>query len=144
MLTVIKLLLIVSFIVFAVYNQYTRYDSSKEYLNSVVTELSVVDPETFKSVDFFVGDKSLTVDKSRVYVCLEDDDGSYYDRNMINYVILHELAHVLCKDCGENDHSDPKYKAIFKNLLDSAEEKGLYNSKLPLNKKYCHIQSSRT
>ena len=45
-------------------------------------------------------------------MCLKDKNGKYYDDNMLNYVALHELAHVLCDEIGHTD----KFYAIFDEL----------------------------
>ena len=38
--------------------------------------------------------------KQKVYLCLKDENNEYYNDNMLIYVALHELAHVLCDEIG--------------------------------------------
>ena len=41
------------------------------------------------------GNKSYTVRKFKIHLCIEDENGRLYDDNMLTYVFLHELAHCL-------------------------------------------------
>ncbi len=81
------------------------------------------------------GDKSYTLNKDKVYLCLTDKDtGQIYDDNMLTYVFLHELAHVLnTKDVGHT----PAFDAKFQELLDAATRKGLFDPSKPLIQNYC-------
>ena len=81
------------------------------------------------------GEKSYTINKSRIHICLKDETGNYYDRNMLIYVILHELAHVMCDEIGHT----PKFHNIFKQVLDKAVFAGIYNDRIPPIKNYCEI-----
>jgi|TARA_Y100000389_G_scaffold77859_1_gene74644 hypothetical protein len=86
------------------------------------------------------GNKSYTLDKEKIYLCLKDSNGKKYDindpvhKNMLVYVLLHELAHVLNKqDVG---HTAAFHKK-FDDVLKMAEQRGIYNPNLPLIKNYC-------
>ena len=46
---------------------------------------------------------SYTINKKHVYICMHDKHGEYYDRNMLIYVLIHELAHVICDEIGHTD-----------------------------------------
>lgn len=78
------------------------------------------------------GNTSYTINKSKIYICTESK-GRLYDDNMLIYVILHELAHVLCLEIG---HS-AQFQIIFKSLLLRAEFYGLYNPSKPRPNDYC-------
>lgn len=86
-----------------------------------------------KEVDMYGSNKSFTINKETIYLCIKDENGSYYNDNMLTYVILHEYAHVLCDEIGHTD----KFKEIFFDLLDRAEDHDLYNPDIPIILDYC-------
>lgn len=77
--------------------------------------------------------KSYTVDKKHVHLCLLDENGDYYQDNMLIYVALHELSHVLCDEIGHTK----KFESIFQMLLDKAKRSDLFNPEQPLVGNYC-------
>lgn len=80
------------------------------------------------------GDKSYTINKTKVYLCLKDENGQYYDKNMLIYVLGHELAHVLCDEIGHTT----TFHQIFDELLELLTIKGIYNPEKPLLQNYCN------
>lgn len=84
-------------------------------------------------IQLFRGSKSYTLNKEKVYLCLYDENKKYYPMNMLMYVALHELAHCLCKEVGHTT----KFFEIFRELLQKAEEKGVYNPDIPPIDNYC-------
>lgn len=86
------------------------------------------------SVILLKGRKSYTINKKRIHICLKDKEGQYYDKNMLIYVTLHELAHVRCNEVGHT----PKFHEIFQEILSVAEKNGIYNSNIPVVKDYCN------
>jgi len=85
------------------------------------------------NLKFYEGKKSYTINKKKVYLCLKDDDGEYYNFNMLIYVSIHELSHVICDEIGHT----AKFHRIFRDLLELAEQKNIYNSSIPIVKNYC-------
>lgn len=79
------------------------------------------------------GEKSYTINKEKVYICLKDDDNQYYDDNTLYYVIGHELSHVICDEIGHTE----KFHRIFDALLIKMEDEGIYNPNIPITKDYC-------
>lgn len=106
------------------------YDPKIEQLQQKIGE---VIPE-IKDVEISGGTKSLTINKKVVYICAKDANGNYYGDNMLTYVILHELAHVLCDEVGHTE----KFKSIFKKLLDKATDGGIYDPSIPPIDNYCN------
>lgn len=97
------------------------------------TKLLPVFPELSR-VKMMKGKASYTINKYRVFICLRDKKtDTMYDDNMLVYVILHELAHTLCKEIGHTD----LFKSIFFDLLNRAELNGLYDPSLPRPDDYC-------
>lgn len=95
-----------------------------EYLN---------DRNVLSEVEFFWGDKSYTINKEKIYLCLVDEKGDYYDLNTLVYVVLHELSHVLCDEIGHTE----KFHYIFKELLQQADKAGVYDPSVPIIANYC-------
>jgi hypothetical protein len=79
------------------------------------------------------GEKSYTINKHKVYICLKDPNGKYYDDNTLYYVIAHEISHVIYNEIGHT----PKFNSIFEALLVLMERYGIYNSNIPITKNYC-------
>lgn len=86
-----------------------------------------------ENLKFYEGKKSYTINKKKVYLCLKDDNGEYYDFNMLIYVSIHELSHVVCDEIGHT----PKFHRIFRDMLELAEQKNIYDSSIPIIKNYC-------
>lgn len=84
-------------------------------------------------ITLYRGDKSYTINKEKVFLCLRDENGEYYNKNMLIYVILHEIAHVICDEIGHTD----KFHRIFEQLLLKATEKEIYNPSIPIIQDYC-------
>lgn len=86
-----------------------------------------------ESLQFYEGRKSYTINKKKIYLCLRDEHRQYYDFNMLIYVAIHEISHVLCDEIGHT----PKFYDIFKELLGKAEKMQIYDSKKPIIRNYC-------
>ena len=79
------------------------------------------------------GDKSYTINKEDIFLCLKDENNKYYDNNMLIYVLLHEVAHSICPEIGHTD----LFKQIFNALLDKAIEMKIYDKNIPIVRNYC-------
>ncbi len=106
--------------------------SSDPILDELRDQLAVLHPK-FQKVRISEADKSYTINKKHVYICVKDGHGRYYNRNMLCYVILHEYAHMLCDEIGHTR----KFYRIFDELLEQATEKGLYDPNIPPLNDYC-------
>jgi hypothetical protein len=84
-------------------------------------------------VKFHRGDKSFTINKEKVYLCLYDENDKYYSTNWLIFVTLHELSHVICDEIGHTE----KFQKIFDELLEEAIKDGIYNPEDPINANYC-------
>lgn len=88
-----------------------------------------------KNLKLYKGNKSYTINKEKIYLCLKDENGDYYPKNHLVYVLLHELSHYLNKeDIGHTQ----KFHDIFEKLLEESHELGLYNASIPPIKDYCN------
>jgi hypothetical protein len=108
------------------------FSTQDPVLDQLKTQLAELHPR-FKHVELYVGDKSYTINKRKVFICLKDERGRYYSRNMLCYVILHEYAHMICTELGHTD----KFRKVFDDLLQRATARGLYNPNIPPVSNYC-------
>lgn len=87
-----------------------------------------------KNLKLYKGKKSYTINKEKIYLCLKDQNDNYYSNNMLIYVLLHELAHLLNKeDIGHTE----KFHEIFEGLIEKAHDLGIYNTSIPPVEDYC-------
>lgn len=91
------------------------------------------DHERVRNIQFYEGNKSYTINKKKIHLCLRDAKGQYYDMNMLIYVAIHELAHVICDEIGHTE----KFHLIFQDLLQKATEMGIYDPTKPIIRNYC-------
>lgn len=110
---------------------YVRFDDPK--LDELKQRLITAFPE-MRNIDLSGSNRSFTINKRHVYICTKDARGQYYHDNMLIYVLLHELAHVMCDEVGHTE----KYKKIFQGLLHRAHEAGLYDPDIPPVDDYCN------
>jgi hypothetical protein len=84
------------------------------------------------AVELQRGTSSYTLDKKRIFLCVERD-GQTYDDNTMTYVLLHELAHTMTRQIGHGS----EFHAQFTALLDRAARFGLYDPTRPRVRNYC-------
>jgi hypothetical protein len=92
------------------------------------------------SLQFYHDKKSYTINKQKIHLCIKDENGTYYDDNMLIYASLHELAHAICNEIGHT----PKFWAIFDELLlkasntiDPKTNKPVYDKNGQIDLNYC-------
>ena len=107
---------------------FTTKDPMLIYLHAMLSKIHPI----ANDVTLNSSDKSYTLNKKHINLCLKDPDGEYYNNNMLIYVATHELAHVLCPDIG---HTDNFWK-LNNELLEKASKLGIYNPSIPPVKSY--------
>lgn len=107
-------------------------DEAEPKVMEIKRLISPVDPRIPK-MTFRKGRKSYTLNKEVIHLCVKDENGKYYDNNMLIYVALHEAAHVLCDEIGHTD----KFYQIHEDLVQKATEMGIFNPSIPLVQHYC-------
>ena len=95
----------------------------------VINKRNVLD-----EINLYKGDKSYTINKENVFLCLKDENGEYYSMNILMFVTLHEMAHVLSTTIGH----DKNFNNIFDALLKKAAEMGIYDPTLKMDENYCN------
>jgi predicted metal-dependent hydrolase len=85
-----------------------------------------------RNVKFMKGTSSYTINKHKIYLCT-DHSGIHYDDNMLIYVTLHELAHVITPEIGHG-HT---FMKNFNNLLERAIKAKVYDPTQPKVENYC-------
>lgn len=131
---IIILIILIVFLVNRIYkNSIDRFEKFYDpKLDTLKERIAPVIPE-IQNIVLNGSNKSFTINKREVFLCLKDKNGRYYDDNMLIYVLLHELAHVLCDEIGHTD----KFKEIFRTLLKRATLGGIYDpTKQPVDN-YC-------
>ena len=88
-----------------------------------------------KHIKIYKGDKSYTINKEKIYLCLKDENGEYYPTNQLIYVMIHEIAHLINKD--DIGHSE-KFHTIFEDLLKKAQELKIYDPYIIPIQNYCN------
>ena len=106
------------------------------YVLEIVNKLKTCHPaikDIAPKLKFFEGEKSYTINKKYVHICLKDEKGDLYHHNQLVLVVAHEIAHALCNEIGHT----PKFQSILDELLKSAEKMGIYDSTIPHVENYC-------
>ena len=102
-----------------------KYDGVLEVINK---------RDLLNEISMFKGDKSYTINKEKVFLCLTDKNGQYYEMNVLLFVFLHELAHCLSTTIGH----DKNFNNIFDALLKKAAELKIYDPSKEMDQDYCN------
>lgn len=118
----------------AYYLLHTRegYARPDALLTRIAAQLEVVDPRV-RDLAFYRDNKSFTVNKRKVHICMKDENDEYYPENFLKYVVLHEVAHAVCGSVGHTD----EFARIFQDLLQRAHALGVYDMTQPHVENYC-------
>ena len=111
---------------------FSEFFHQERYWTSKLRPLNTRD--IIKETDLYRGDKSYTINKQRVYLCLKDENNEYYSLNMLIYVLAHEYSHVISESIGHTE----EFHAIFEELLVELADSGIYDPSKPIIPNYCH------
>lgn len=106
-------------------------DYSQSILENIMTNQTK--KKILNEISLSTGNKSYTINKENIYLCLKDENNQYYEDNMLKYVLLHEISHSICDEIGHTE----KFNEIFKALLDKAVAMKVYDPSIPIIKNYC-------
>lgn len=110
---------------------FTTFFSQDKYWSGNLLELN--NRNIMEEINLYKGTKSYTINKQEVYLCLKDENGEYYNLNMLIYVLAHELAHVICNNIGHT----PEFHAIFEDLLVELTDSNIYDPSQNIDPEYC-------
>ena len=127
----VSLFLVVS-ILYGIHYLKEHYQQIDPKLYEIKEKLLLLTPQA-SDLKILEDTKSYTINKKKVYLCLKDENENYYPMNMLMYVAIHELAHVLCDEIGHT----PKFHKIFHQLLDKAHILEIYDPNIPIIHDYC-------
>jgi hypothetical protein len=121
------------------YTKYNKIEELKNILkpmfqqsfNGKLKKLNDID--IFKDINIQIGNKSYTINKKDIYLCMYDENNKFYENQQLIYVLLHEISHVICDDIG---HTDDFFE-IFDELLNIAIRMKIYDPEFVLKEKYC-------
>ena len=137
MMNGIVIALVVFLAIFFIYTIIKQVQESHKQndpkLKEIVARLTPAFP-SMQNLDFYEGEKSYTINKQKVYLCLKDENGAYYDDNVLIYVILHEYSHSICKSIGHT----VEFHELFEDVLKKATDLGLFNPSVPIPHNYCN------
>lgn len=91
----------------------------------------------FDHISIYKGDKSYTLNKEKIYLCLTDENGNYYSKNTLMYVLIHEMAHVISDSVGHTG----EFHTTFEQLQDEAAKAGIYDPSIPIESNYCGYET---
>lgn len=110
---------------------FSKFFNQDRYWGGKLSALN--DRDITKETDLYRGEKSYTINKVSVYICLKDENNEYYSLNMLIYVLAHEYSHVICESIGHTD----EFHAIFAELLVELTDAGIYDPAQPIMSNYC-------
>jgi hypothetical protein len=131
---VVCLFIVVVVIVFFVLTRFVEeFKKEDPMLHTIRNKIRPLHPEMVDHITLLEDTKSYTINKKKVYLCLKDENGEYYDDNMLVFVAIHELAHVICDEIGHTD----KFQSIFQDLLNKAADLNIYDPSVAPIQNYC-------
>jgi len=90
-------------------------------------------------IKLYRGEKSYTINKEKVYLCLKDENDEYYPENpVLLHVLAHEIGHVLTRSIGHT----PEFHEKFEALLLELSKAGIYDPSIPIPHDYCTTSDS--
>ena len=127
-LCIIFLALLITIIVLLSIRISENYSNMDPVIAKLYSNLAKIDNKAARKITIKKAGKSYTVNKKNVHLCVKDEEtGEYFNNNMLMYVLLHEIAHVLSKSVGHTKEFHRK----FEELLKKAENLGYYDPKIP-------------
>jgi hypothetical protein len=133
-ISIVLAILLICFIIYSIFFQVKENMKQNDpVLKELVEMIKPLHP-IVKDIEFYEDNRSYTINKEKVYMCLKDKEGEYYHRNFLLMVLIHEISHVLTPEIGHTD----LFNEIFQDLLAKATELGIYNPSIPMIQDYCN------
>lgn len=138
-----RIIIIISVLILCAVSVYaispkSYYSSNHPMLDEVRQNFSKIKPE-YAKIPLREGDSAYTENKAVITLCLKDPHtGQFYDMNVIMYVALHELAHMISKSQGHGS----EFRTNFANLLRDGAKLGIYDPRKPIPLDYCGTKTT--
>lgn len=132
LLSIACILILIVLIFILVFKQVKENFSQYNPVIQVLKENVINCFPELKNIKIYEGDKSYTINKEKIYLCIRDKNGQYYNQNILMYVLLHEIAHTICPEIGHTQ----SFKDIFNSLIERANAFGIY-TQVDIPKDYC-------
>jgi hypothetical protein len=124
-------------------NEFATLSSNEQdnlYMKKLCYELRQICPKLKKIGLKASPNSSMTVGKQNVYICIRDPKtGNFYHHDILVYVLLHEIAHVITDTYSIKTHDSAFYKN-FNFLLKKALEKNILSEIPKVPNDYCGLK----
>lgn len=131
---IICIFIIIIIVIFFMLTRFIEeFKKEDPMLYKIRNKIRPLHPDMVDHIILLEDTKSYTINKKKVYLCLKDENGDYYEDNMLMFVAIHELAHVLCDEIGHTD----KFQNIFQDLLNKAADLSIYDPSVAPVQNYC-------
>ncbi len=115
--------------------QYIEVKSSYHPVIQNLKKMIVTCFPELRNLKIYEGCKSYTINKEKIYLCIRDRYGDFYEHSILMHVLLHEIAHTLCNEVGHT----LQFKQIFDSLINRAIQCGIYTP-VHIPKDYCNFE----
>lgn len=105
---------------------YDTKEFAKHIIESLKNDLQRIHPTIgeytlkFYPLECCKLEDSETEDKKKVYICVKNKNGEYYNYNKLLQVAIHELAHAMSKS-KDPDHTGGEFNSNYSNLMNKAQ-----------------------
>lgn len=127
--------ILICILVWLIVNQVKEHHLQDDPMLHTLREILKPVHPIFEKIQLYKGDKSYTINKEKTFLCLYDENGEYYNLQMILTVLLHECAHILNR---ENIGHTPEFYDQLDKLVKRATELGIYDPNIPPLQDYCN------
>ena len=104
-------------------DEYPQYKINIAYFCNRVKTLNLIENAHDKKYTSYTKDKG-----KEMGICLKSrNNGTFYDINLLTYVVLHELAHLACPKTDLNHTAE--FRNIFTFLINIAMKIGIYHQR---------------
>ena len=130
---IISIILLAVLLLFVYKQVEETFLQQDDVLTNLRNKCVKVFPEEMKNIRLYKGDKSYTINKEKIYLCMKDENDAYYKEDILMHVLLHEMAHTMCPEIGHTE----MFQDIFRGLMDKASNEGIYDLETRIPENYC-------